>query len=112
MKYRTFDDYLGQRWEVWETNPALVERRSQERRSLPDRRSFRRGEPARRSDDDRRAAASTRFPGLPELERGWLCFERDGQRKRLAPIPEAWEQADDMTLAALCNFATEDLRRW
>jgi hypothetical protein len=46
------------------------------------------------------------------MERGWLCFDREGERKRLAPVPEAWETADDLTLAALCNFASEEIRGW
>lgn len=53
-----------------------------------------------------------RFPGIPQLEAGWLCFESEGERKRLAPVPEAWESVDDMTLAALCNFASEEIRGW
>jgi len=33
-------------------------------------------------------------------------------RKRLAPVPDSWENVDDMTLAALCNFASEEIRGW
>jgi len=115
MKYRVFDDYLGRRWEVWQTNPSDSERRAKDRREIPDRRRASRAEsPERRHDRDRRVQAMARFPGIPPLESGWLCFERagEGERKRLAPVPEAWESADDMTLAALCNFASEEIRRW
>lgn len=114
MRYRVFEDYLGRRWEVWQTNPSESDRRAQDRRTIPDRRRRSRTyAPDRRSESDRRAQPMARFPGVP-LERGWLCFERqgEGERKRLAPVPEAWESADDMTLAALCNFASEELKRW
>jgi hypothetical protein len=113
-RFRVFDDYLGRRWEVWQTNPSESDRRAQDRRNIPDRRRRRRTyAPDRRSENDRRAQPAARFPGVP-LERGWLCFERQGQgeRKRLAPVPELWETADEMTLAALCNFASEQIKRW
>src|SRR6476659_5066718 len=117
MRYRAFDDYVGRRWEVWQTNPPRSDRRSTERRSDSDRRrEMRASAPERRSDDrrssDDRRNQSLRFPGIPQLEAGWLCFESDGVRKRLAPVPEAWENVDDMTLAALCNFASEEIRGW
>ncbi len=114
MRYRVFEDYLGRRWEVWQTNPSDSDRPATERRSNPDRRSRRRTyAPERRSESDRRAQPMARFPGVL-LEHGWLCFEREGEgeRKRLAPVPNAWETADDMTLAALCNFASEEIKRW
>jgi len=113
-RFRVFDDYLGRRWEVWQTNPLESDRRAQDRRTVPDRRRRRRTyAPDRRSESDRRAQPAARFPGVP-LERGWLCFEREDhrERKRLAPVPESWESADDMTLAALCNFASEQIKRW
>src|SRR4029079_199082 len=90
MRYRAFDDYVGRRWEVWQTNPPRSDRRSTERRSDSDRRrETRASAPERRSDDrcnsDDRRNQSLRFPGIPQLEAGWLCFESDGVRKRLAP---------------------------
>jgi len=116
MKYRTFDDYLGRRWEVWQTNPLSSERRAKERREIPDRRRGRRVDSVeRRHESDRRSASVPRFPGLPQLQSGWLCFQQEGEnaeRKRLAPVPEDWENADNMTLAALCNFASEKITPW
>ena len=116
MRYRVFDDYVGRRWEVWQTNPPRSERRLTERRAVPDGPRVqlphvreRRNEGERRRAGDRRVQPLPRFPGIPELEAGWLCFESDGERKRLAPVPEAWESADDMILAALCNFASENI---
>ncbi|HEY0023263.1 MAG TPA: hypothetical protein VGB24_10150 [Longimicrobium sp.] len=29
---------------------------------------------------------------------GWLSFESDGERRRLHPIPDGWEEVDDDTL--------------
>jgi hypothetical protein len=113
MRYRVFEDYLGRQWEVWQTNPSASDRRSKERRALADRRRERRADPPeRRGEADRRTHGWARFPGIPQLEGGWLCFEREGERKRLAPVPEAWENADDLVLAHLCNFASEEIRGW
>lgn len=113
MRYRVFDDYLGRRWEVWQTNPTISDRRSKERRENPDRRKRKRTyKPERRAEGDRRVLSMARFPGIPQLEAGWLCFEREGERKRLAPVPDEWESVDDLTLAALCNFASNEIRAW
>lgn len=71
---REFMDPDGRQWRVWDVNPTLHARES----------------PAR--------------PGhsiaVPD---GWLCFESDDERRRLSPIPPAWETVD---LPAL-----EELRR-
>jgi len=36
---------------------------------------------------------------------GWLCFESQGEKRRLAPVPEHWEKANERMLAAFCNAA-------
>jgi hypothetical protein len=28
-----------------------------------------------------------------EYSNGWLCFEAEGEKKRLAPVPPGWEEA-------------------
>jgi hypothetical protein len=38
---------------------------------------------------------------------GWLCFESQGEKRRLAPVPEHWEKANEQMLAAFCNAAKE-----
>src|SRR6476619_7717876 len=100
MKYRTFDDYLGRRWEVWQTNPADSELRLLERRRGSDRRRAKRADsPERRAETDRRNSAIAGFPAVPQLQGGWLCFEREGQekeRRRLAHIRDNCEKAKDM----------------
>ena len=47
----------------------------------------------------------------PELDAGWLIFEREAVRKRLAPIPEGWAELPDDALRLLCATAPPD-RRW
>jgi hypothetical protein len=36
----------------------------------------------------------------PRYAGGWLSFESAGERRRLHPIPERWEEVDDDTLRA------------
>jgi hypothetical protein len=42
----------------------------------------------------------------PEFCRGWLCFEHDDERRRLAPIPKNWEELPEPYLAGLWAAAT------
>ena len=35
----------------------------------------------------------------PDFARGWLCFERRDERRRLAPIPDNWENLPDRDLS-------------
>ena len=37
----------------------------------------------------------------PALADGWLCFERGPKRRRLYPIPEAWELMSNVDVCAL-----------
>ena len=37
----------------------------------------------------------------PDFTNGWLCFECDDQRRRLAPIPDNWERLADRQLSLL-----------
>lgn len=72
----------------------------------PDRRSGseRREEPGRRavldrrSGDDRRDAPrlKAQLPGA--YAGGWLCFDGEGERRRLAPAPDGWADADEGAL--------------
>lgn len=36
---------------------------------------------------------------------GWLCFESQTEKRRLAPIPEGWEFLEPRTLEQLCHEA-------
>ena len=44
---------------------------------------------------------------LPAYAKGWLTFEHEGtgERRRLAPIPDAWMTADDERLQLLSRVA-------
>lgn len=37
----------------------------------------------------------------PGFEGGWLGFECDAERRRLAPVPAGWEEASDADLRAM-----------
>lgn len=36
---------------------------------------------------------------------GWLCFESDREKRRLAPIPPTWESEQPQRLEELCGQA-------
>ena len=40
-----------------------------------------------------------------DMRHGWLTFESDGERRRLAPIPRAWEDAAIERLELYCKAA-------
>ena len=42
----------------------------------------------------------------PDLARGWLCFENDGEKRRLADPPERWFDHTDVELVALLGTAS------
>ena len=46
-----------------------------------------------------------------EFEQGWLTFESDVGRRRLAPIPPNWEAAAPDRLELMCRAATDAPRR-
>lgn len=40
-----------------------------------------------------------------DYQAGWLTFERDGERRRLAPIPAGWSDLGEDELTRLLNAA-------
>jgi hypothetical protein len=72
----------------------------------------------RRSGRDRRETEPP-IPPLPqhhatvaaEFAYGWLCFETVGEKRRLAPVPEGWDRADDETIEQWCCVAKTVTRR-
>lgn len=49
-------------------------------------------------------------PGLsdalkPAVRDGWLCFESDGDKRRLIPAPARWEERSDQELWLYCRVA-------
>ena len=74
---RSFKDDGGTEWRVWSIVP--------QENAGPDDRSLRH---------------------LPDVMReGWLCFESDAEKRRLAPPPRDWEARSDDELAAMCSSA-------
>jgi hypothetical protein len=47
------------------------------------------------------ATTPTRGNVRPQFAGGWLAFESPGERRRLAPFPETWAEADDGALRGL-----------
>lgn len=43
-----------------------------------------------------------------ELRDGWLTFEADGARRRVAPIPENWEVLPEAALLDLCAHVSAE----
>lgn len=44
----------------------------------------------------------------PEFRDGWLCFECEGAgKRRLAPVPERWDQEPEERLELLVRMADE-----
>jgi hypothetical protein len=94
MAFRAFRDAGGTEWQVYDVSPrAREERRMAARRSgevvalgaRVDRRTF-----------DRRISVG----GVGRrVAKGWLCFEHAEERRRLSPIPEGWQKAEDARLA-------------
>jgi hypothetical protein len=96
MAYREFTDDRGREWKVWDVYPTLAERRL---RTV--------GPPS--GQRERRRLAQHRPRVQLNMEQGWLTFEaRDGERRRLAPIPayrDGWSTAPDEQLRGWCAAA-------
>ena len=106
MAHRTFTDAGGCRWEMWDVVPQWTERRSGQDRRVQTQRIG----PAydRRFRAERRRALTDsrlRLRISAGLESGWLCFKSHGERRRLAPIPQGWEEASATELESLCCTA-------
>ena len=43
----------------------------------------------------------------PGFEDGWLSFEAEGEKRRLAPVPAGWEDATEVHLRVLLRAARE-----
>ena len=100
--HRTFRDEHARLWNAWDVYPAWGERRRTERRraeagpppALRDRRNI-----------QRRMDAGLRISLPPRLAGGWIAFECDVERRRVAPIPAGWSDLDDDALRALWRAA-------
>jgi hypothetical protein len=45
-----------------------------------------------------------------DMQKGWLTFESDGERRRLVPAPRDWEQAADDRMELYCRAAQPVIR--
>ena len=41
----------------------------------------------------------------PDFRNGWIVFESDDEKRRLAPIPTGWEKATEPMLRRWCEQA-------
>lgn len=89
-------------------HPAAIERRFSQRRLKDDDRI---DATERRDGAERRAAKLSRAPVAAEFAYGWLCFECPGEKRRLAPVPEGWDTADDEMIEQWCCAAKPVVRR-
>jgi hypothetical protein len=103
MPERVFRAASGVEWHVWSVIPG--DPPGEERRHGYDRRS---PDPViRHKGTDRRSAADRRrpLPVAPGMQLGWLVFDSGAERRRLAPIPPAWEARPESDLERLCERA-------
>jgi len=110
VTHRNFKDRDGKYWDVWIVHPSAAERRFVDRRANEVDKP---GAMGRRKGVDRRGGVrkSPRATVAEEFAHGWLCFESRGEKRRLAPVPQLWDRADDETLEKWCGLATPALRR-
>lgn len=99
MAHRMFVDAAAREWLVWDVIPQSLDRRDAAESAAT-------GKDAALTPLDRRATHGTdtprsvsRLPGA--LSEGWLCFESGSEKRRLAPIPHAWDSLLDAELETL-----------
>lgn len=106
MSYRTFLDSTGKRWEVWLVTPAAAERRKVDRRARTGAGEVSEGFSDRRRTPDRRKNPFRRtIEVASEYSSGWLCFESEGEKRRLAPVPPGWDEAGPDRMATWLQAA-------
>lgn len=112
MSYRTFVDSEGKRWEVWLVTPAAAERRRVDRRTPAGGSAtvgggnYEGGSDRRITPERRRTPFRRNLEVASEYSDGWLCFEGGGgEKRRLAPVPDGWEQAGPDKLATWLQSA-------
>ena len=100
MAHRRVQDEGGRWWDVWDTQPTIIDRRGgRERRT------------GSRARGDRRQKSEPRVAVEPEFRKGWLAFQSGSEWRRLAPIPDGWETFSDSELLALVARAGADERQ-
>ena len=111
MAYKTFESPDGTKWEVWRVLPTSAERRKSQRRSFAGSTSTSYDGPERRIGDRRLFGSDGQKFVSAGYENGWLCFESEsGEKRRLAPVPDSWENATMEKLWMWCRAATQVLK--
>jgi len=91
MALRAFVGPDGREWQVWDTRPTTP---------APNVRSPGASSTARPFDTGSEFGRVSK-----KREGGWLTFTAETERRRLSPIPDEWEQADETALRALLAAA-------
>ncbi len=107
MAYRTFLDTTGKRWEVWLVTPAAAERRKIDRRAVSSSgtEAFKGSVDRRKTPERRRSPFQRSASVASEFSSGWLCFECEGEKRRLAPVPPDWQEAGPDRLSTWLQVA-------
>ncbi len=106
MGYRVFKDSTGTDWQAWDVVPEHAEKRTLERRLRPVPFEH----PDRRAAQDRRLIGGPRARMGSGLDTGWLCFDCETEKRRLAPIPGDWQGCPDHQLEKYCAEARPAVR--
>lgn len=109
MGYRTFKDSRGIEWQAWDVVPKLGDRRAGDRRREQST-AFSASEDRRQMSRERRVVEGRRPVLSTGLGSGWLCFEAQVEKRRLAPIPTDWLRCDEACLERYCSEAKPALR--
>jgi hypothetical protein len=88
MPHREIRDVEGIPWEVWQVTPTMVERRETDTGPHP-------------VEGERRIRPAFRAVLPQSYREGWLAFRSPAERRRLAPVPQEWDQLTDTRLLEL-----------
>ena len=105
MGYRVFIDSQGTEWQTWDVVPSLAERRTRDRRVQESVAA----ELERRRLVERRVTEGSRPTLAGAMNRGWLCFDAQVEKRRLSPIPPDWLHCNDSQLERYCERAEKAL---
>ena len=83
MALREFADDDGRPWQVWESRPGRAPSNSAQERYF---------------EAGSAAAGDNPSRFTPGRSDGWLTFRSGSDKRRLSPIPDKWEQADERAL--------------
>lgn len=112
MAHHQFRDQHGVLWEAWDVYPTSVERRRTDRRRNATGGGSRQlpiGSAERRRLE-RRQMVEPRAAISPEYIGGWVVFQSSVERRRLAPIPDRWDEFTEEELRTLCRQAANSSR--